>query len=149
MQMNVNTDLCRQRGGRPCNWPPEGNPYLHAMSHWGWNTQSGFQCSSWPTGSHTEPTYSWDRNGTAARWAGLWVLLLVGVVVMRVRWGWGRPPFHPPFPTLCSCCFHPPQSSSKVRPIWSETPPSGPWRLIPRSSEQNQRWSWPHAVRLS
>lgn len=94
--MTLRTDLCRQRGGRPGSWPPEGNPYLHAMSHWGWSTPSGFQCSSWPKGSHTGPAYSWDSGGTAPRWAELWVLLLVGVVVIRVRWGWGRiPPFIP------------------------------------------------------
>ena len=98
--MTLRTDLCRQRGGRPGSWPPEGNPYLHAMSHWGWSTPSGFQCSSWPKGSHTGPAYSWDSGGTAPRWAGLWVLLLVGVAVIRVRWGWGRPPCSSPFPHL-------------------------------------------------
>lgn len=67
--------------------------------------------------SHTGPAYSWESSGTAPRWAGLWVLLLVGVAVIRVRWGWGdprSPPLSPPS-VLASSTHH------NLPPKWDQS----------------------------
>lgn len=68
------------------------------MSHGGWDTESGSQCSSWWKGSHMGPTYPQNNSDTSPHWAGLWVLPLVGVGIVRVRRGWGPPTSQPSFP---------------------------------------------------